>query len=42
MHAQGDDNATKGHTLYRKQEVVHNWGEPPEGPTEENITSTEA
>jgi len=37
-----DDNATKGHTLYRKQDVIHNWGELPEGPTEEKITSTEA
>jgi hypothetical protein len=40
--AQGDDNATKGHTLYRKQEVIHNWGELPEGPVEETDTSTEA
>ena len=42
FHAQGDENATKGHTLYRKQDVIHNWGEIPEGPTEEKITSTEA
>jgi hypothetical protein len=40
--AQGDDTATKGHTLYRKQEIIHNWGELPEGPGEETITSTEA
>jgi hypothetical protein len=40
--AQGDDNATKGHTLYRKQEVIHNWGELPEGPVEETDTSTKA
>jgi len=40
--AQGDDNATKGHTLYRKQEAIHNWGELPEGPAEETDTLAEA
>jgi hypothetical protein len=41
LPAQGDDNATKGHTLYRKQEAIHNWGELPESPVEEKDTSTE-
>lgn len=37
------DIASKGHTLYRKQEVIHNWGELPTGPIEEEKdTSTEA
>ena len=42
IHAQGDDTATIGHTLYRKQDVIRNWGELPESPTEEKVTSTEA
>jgi hypothetical protein len=42
LPAQGDDNATKCHTLYRKQEAVHNWGELPIGSSEEKDTLAEA
>ena len=27
----GEGSSTKGHTLYRKQEAIRNWGEIPEG-----------
>jgi hypothetical protein len=28
----GDEPATKGHTLYRQSEPIHNWGELPPPP----------
>jgi hypothetical protein len=40
--AQSDDNGTKGHTLYRKQEAIHNWGELPIESSEQNDTLAEA
>lgn len=40
-HSQSSSVPVKGHTLFRKQETIHNWGEIPTGPrASEKDTST--